>query len=63
MAFIRACATPKSEQVNVGAEGFGGATQIMFYVDKYFVKVRLYSEATNGELLSFAKAVAERAAQ
>lgn len=48
----------KSELVDVGAEGFGSATQIMFYIDKYFVKVRIYSEAGNGELLNFAKAVA-----
>jgi hypothetical protein len=48
----------ESKQVDVGAEGFGGATQVMFYVDKYFVKARVYSAAANAELLSFAKAVA-----
>ena len=48
----------ESEQVDVGAEGFGGTTQVMFYVDKYFIKARVYSEAARGELLSFAKAVA-----
>ncbi len=48
----------ESKQVDVGTEGFGGTTQVMFYVDKYFVKARVYSAAAAGELLSFAKAVA-----
>ena len=48
----------ESKPVDVGAEGFGGTTQVMFYVDKYFVKARVYSAAASGELLSFAKAVA-----
>jgi hypothetical protein len=49
----------ESKQVDLGAEGFGDTTQIMFYVDKYFVKVRIDSTAAKGELLSFAKAVAD----
>jgi hypothetical protein len=47
----------ESKRVNVGAEGFGGATQVMFYVDKYFVKATL-DLAAAGELSSFVKAVA-----
>ena len=48
----------ESTPVDVGAEGFGGTTQVMFYVDKYFVKARVSSAEAKGELLSFAKAVA-----
>jgi hypothetical protein len=46
-----------SKLVDVGAEGFGGTTQVMFYVDKYFVKATVDSAAA-GELSSFVKAVA-----
>jgi hypothetical protein len=47
-----------SKPVDVGTEGFGGTTQIMFYAGRYFVKAQVYSAAAKGRLLSFAKAVA-----
>lgn len=47
-----------STPVDVGTEGIGGTTQIMFYADKYLVKILVYSSAAGDALLSIAKAVA-----
>ena len=48
-----------SQPLDVGAEGFTGTTQVMFYVNRYFVKARVNSAAAAGELSSFVKAVAK----
>jgi hypothetical protein len=47
-----------SKPIDLGAEGFRGTTQIMFYAGRYFVKAQVDSAKAKGELLSFAKAVA-----
>ena len=43
----------ESKQVDVGTEGFGGTTQIMFYADKYFVKATVYSAAAKRRVVEF----------
>jgi hypothetical protein len=48
----------ESKKVDVGTEGFGGDAQIMFYVDRYFVRATVLSESAASELKGFAKAIA-----
>ena len=47
-----------SKPIDVGTDGFGGTTQVMFYAGRYFVKAQVYSASAKGELPGFAKAVA-----
>jgi hypothetical protein len=53
---------PEAEEIKIGAQGFVGSTQLMFYKDRYFVQLNESGDSspTREAFLSCAEAIAKR---